>query len=253
LARHLSREVGSDLSMLERLVEPSGKDVVDVGCGGGGLIRDLVGLGARATGVEISDEQLASARSRDRGGGARYLVGCAEELPLGDGTVDVVVFMRSLHHVASVELPRALREACRVLRPGGVVYIAEPLAEGDFFALTSLVEDELEARRAAQAVIAEASQVGLDRVITVDYEVRLSIADLAALRARIVSVDPRRAAIFDGRAVELAEAFDRLGEAGERLGERWFAQPMRADVLRRGTPGENAGRGRYSGPGLRPM
>jgi hypothetical protein len=47
-----------------------------------------------------------------------------------------------------------------------------------------------------------------------------------------VSVDPERAAVFDAREAELAEAFDRLGEAGEKPAERCFEQPMRADVLR---------------------
>jgi ubiquinone/menaquinone biosynthesis C-methylase UbiE len=146
----------TDLAMLERLVAPSSKDVVDIGCGGGALVRELAAAGARPIGIEISEEQLATARSRDDGSDARYLVGRAEALPLDDGSADVVVFMRSLHHVPPEHLKAGLREARRVLRPGGAVYVAEPLAEGDFFALTSLVEDELEVRRAAQAALADA-------------------------------------------------------------------------------------------------
>ena len=156
----------TDTSMLERLVAPAGKDVVDIGCGGGALVRDLAAAGARPIGIEISEEQLAAAQARDDGSGARYLVGRAEALPLDDGSVDVVVFMRSLHHVPHEHLEAGLREARRVLRPGGAVYVAEPLAEGDFFALTSLVEDELEVRRAAQAALAGAGRVGLERAVT---------------------------------------------------------------------------------------
>jgi hypothetical protein len=69
-------------------------------------------------------------------------------------------------------------------------------------------------------------------VQSVDYDVRLRVAGLTALRARLVSVDPGRAELFDAREAELAETFQRLGEAGERPGERCFLQPMRADVLR---------------------
>jgi SAM-dependent methyltransferase len=228
----LPREVTTDLSMLERLVEPGGKDVLDIGCGGGDLVRDLADRGARVIGVEISAEQLAPAIACDGGRGARYLVGRAQELPLDDASVDVAVFVRALHHVPPPDLTQALREACRVLRPGGKVYVAEPLAEGDYFALTSLVEDELEVREAAQSALAQAALAGLDRASTVDYDVRLCIADLAAFRSRTLSVDPRRAGIFDARRAELAVAFERLGEAGERPGERCFLQPMRVDVLR---------------------
>jgi SAM-dependent methyltransferase len=228
----LPLELTTDLAMLERLVAPAGRDVLDIGCGGGALVRDLTDRGARVVGVEISEAQLAPAVARGRGRGARYLVGRAEALPLAESSVDVAVFMRTLHHVAPPDLTRALQEARRVLRGDGVVYVAEPLAEGDYFALTSLVEDELHVRAAAQTALAEAARAGLDRVSTVDYDVRVRIADLAALRARIVSVDPHRAAVFDARSAELAQAFARLGEAGEPPGERCFRQPMRADVLR---------------------
>jgi SAM-dependent methyltransferase len=218
--------------MLERSVSPAGCDVVDIGCGGGALVRDLICLGARVVGVEVSESQLAPALARDRDSGARYAVGRAQRLPLDDASMDLAVFMRTLHHVPSADLTQALREARRVLRPDGAVYVAEPLPEGDFFALTSLVEDELEVRAAAQRALAQAGLAGLERVSTVDYEVRICLAGFEWLRKRIVSVDPERAAIFDAREADLTEAFGRLGAAGDQPGERCFLQPMRADVLR---------------------
>lgn len=214
-----------------KLAAPSGRDVVDIGCGQGGLVRELAALGARVVGVEISEDQLAGARRNDGGSGAEYAVGTAQALPLPDGSVDVAVFMRTLHHVPSGELGAALAEARRVLRPEGVVYVAEPLAEGDYFTLTSLVEDELEVRQAAQAALAGAARQGLDRARTVDYDVRVRVADVEAYRRRTVSVDPDRAEVFDARRGEIAAAFDRLGEPGGQDGERLFTQPMRADVL----------------------
>jgi hypothetical protein len=233
----LSTAPPTDTSILERLVAPAGKDVVDVGCGGGALVRELASAGARPVGVEISEEQLAGARARDDGGGARYLVGRAEALPLDDASADLVVFMRSLHHVPPQHLEAGLREARRVLRPDGAVYVAEPLAEGDFFALTSLVEDEVEVRRAAQAALADAERLGLERAVTVDYDVTVCLPDVEAFRARTVSVDPERASVFDARRAEIAAAFAQLGTPGERPGERCFTVPMRADVLRSLTDG----------------
>jgi SAM-dependent methyltransferase len=228
----LTRELTTDLSMLERLVELLGKNVLDVGCGGGGLARELSGRGAQVNAVETSEEQLAPAIAADGNSGVRYLLGRAQELPLDDSSMDLVVFMRSLHHVPPADLRLALVEARRVLRAGGALYVAEPLPQGDYFALTSLVEDELEVREAAQNALAQAAGIGLERTNTVDYDVRSCLANFAAFRARIVSADPARAETFDARRAELAEAFQRLGVPGAHPRERCFVQPMRADVLR---------------------
>lgn len=218
----------TDLSMLEQLVELRGRDVVDIGCGDGALARALEARGARVTGIETSEEQLAKARRRESG--VRYRVGRAERLPVPDASVDATLFMRSLHHSPPA---RALKEARRLLRADGVVYVAEPLAEGNYFDLVRLVNDEREVRAGAQLAIAEAPRWGLKHVQTVDYDVRVCLPSLAAFRARIVSVDPARADAFDAHGASLSEAFERLGEPGERPGERCFVQPMRADLLRR--------------------
>jgi SAM-dependent methyltransferase len=228
----MTRELATDLGMLERLAQPAGKDVVDIGCGGGALVRELSARRARVTGVEISARQLAAAVANDRAGDARYLIGRAERLPLDDGSVDIVVFMRSLHHISAPQLPQALAEARRALRPTGIVYVGEPLAEGDYFELISLVEDEIEARAAAQRALAESTLRGLARERTVEYDVAVRIPDLAGLRTRIVSVDPERAERFDALRDELAQAFAALGAADGDGGARRFLQPMRADVLR---------------------
>ncbi len=222
----------NDLEVLERLVPVADRDVVDVGCGGGALVRALAARGARVAGVEISEEQLAPAVRDDDGTGARYVVGMGQELPLPDGSVDVVVFMRTLHHVPMDEMGNALREARRVLRPDGVVYVAEPLAEGDFFTLTSVVEDEREVRAAAQRTLGEAASARLVRAEPFEYDARVCLAGVAALRTRVVSVDPARAPLFDEHADELASLFARLGEPGSHADERCFMVPMRADVLR---------------------
>jgi SAM-dependent methyltransferase len=223
----LTRELTTDLQVLEQLVALDGRDVLDVGCGGGALVRGLVARGARAVGLEISEQQLGDAGATGIG---RFVVGRAEDLPLHDDSLDVVLFMRSLHHVPESSMLPALVDARRVLRPGGVVYVAEPLAEGDYFELVRIVDDETDVRAAAQRALAECEQAGLERMRTLEYEVGAVSAGIDTLRRRIVDVNPERTAVFDAHEDELIEAFARLGD--EREGGRWFTQPMRADLLR---------------------
>jgi SAM-dependent methyltransferase len=226
----MARELTTSIAMLERLAAPAGKDVLDVGCGGGGLARELAARGARVTGLEISEGQLGDARAL---GGPTYVVGGAQQMPIADRSQDVVLFMNSLHHVPETAMLAALAEAHRVVRPDGLVYVAEPLAEGQFYAMVKLVEDEDHVRAAAQRTLGGADRVGLLRETTVEYDVEGRLADLNALRRRMVSVEPARAERFDALQEQLAEAFAKLGT--EHGGERVFSMPVRADVLRPAT------------------
>jgi ubiquinone/menaquinone biosynthesis C-methylase UbiE len=227
----MGREMTSDVAVLEGMVALAGKEVLDVGCGRGALLRDLAARGARMTGMEISEEQLAAALAADDDSGSRYVVGEAQRLPLADGSVDLVLFMRSLHHIPIASHRQALHEARRVVRGGGAVYVAEPLPEGDFFTMTSLVEDELEVCRAAQRALKEASAVGLESAGATEYEVAGRYADLEAFRSLILAADPERGPVFEARRAELERMFGRLGEPMDG-GGRCFRQPMRAELLR---------------------
>src|SRR3954454_12458078 len=207
--------------------------VVDVGCGDGALVRHLARRGARAIGVEIGAEPLARARAHPPAGAERYEHGGAQALPLEDRSADVVVFANSLHHVPSELLDTALAEAARVLRPGGLLYVQEPLAEGAYFALVRAVDDETEVRAAAQAAIRRAAAHGLCHERTVEFDNTVVHPDFASFRDRVVLADAARAETFARLEDELVERFEQTAERTADGGSR-SRQPMRVDVLRRG-------------------
>ncbi len=114
------------LSMLA--LEP-GEHVLDVGVGPGLLAAEMaaeVGAGGRVCGIDVSDSMLALAASRAPDPDAAPLElarGGAEEIPYDDGSFDVVVTTQVLEYVPDV--PRALAEIHRVLKPGGRVLILD--------------------------------------------------------------------------------------------------------------------------------
>lgn len=101
---------------LRELGVPAGQRVVDAGCGGGLVAAALTQAGATVIGVDPAPTSLAVAR---RAAGARFhaVAGRLEQLPLADASVDAVVAADVLEHVG--DLPAAVREIARVLRPGG--------------------------------------------------------------------------------------------------------------------------------------
>ena len=112
------------------LDEIAARDVLDIGCGGGGLARDLAARGHVVAGIDPAPQAVAAAEQLVPE--ARFVIGGAEALPFADASFDAAIFLNSLHHVPVAQMPTALREALRVLRPGGEVVIVEPLAQGAF-------------------------------------------------------------------------------------------------------------------------
>ena len=91
--------------------------LVDLGCGAGLLAPHVAGKGYRHVGVDL----VASALEQAREHGVRAVRGDAPALPLADGCADVVVAGEILEHVT--DLPGTVAEACRVLRPGGLLVL----------------------------------------------------------------------------------------------------------------------------------
>jgi 2-polyprenyl-6-hydroxyphenyl methylase/3-demethylubiquinone-9 3-methyltransferase len=91
--------------------------ILDVACGGGFLANPLAAAGHAVTGIDLSRDSLAVARRHDPGGTVAYLEMDARSLAFPDGSFDVVCMMDFLEHLA--ERDAVIREASRVLRPGG--------------------------------------------------------------------------------------------------------------------------------------
>ncbi len=106
-----------DSWMLDALGDVYGQTVIDIGCGEGRFCRLLAERGAIVTGVDLTEPLIEQARAFGSEG-ETYIVGDAEDLEgVPDGSFDAAVSYIVL--VDLLDYRRSVREAYRVLRPGG--------------------------------------------------------------------------------------------------------------------------------------
>jgi 2-polyprenyl-6-hydroxyphenyl methylase/3-demethylubiquinone-9 3-methyltransferase len=100
-------------------IDPHGKKVLDVGCGGGILAEEFALLGCQVIGIDPSAASLATARAHAQQVGLDidYRVGAGEDLPFADESFEIVYCSDVLEHVNDLE--KVMAEIARVLRRGG--------------------------------------------------------------------------------------------------------------------------------------
>ena len=152
-----------------------GETVLDLGSGGGAdvlISARRVGVTGKAIGLDMTDEMLELARANAAEAGVEnveFVKGYIEDIPLAEGSVDVIVSNCVLN--LSGDKPKVLAEAARVLKPGGRFAVSDVIAGPD-------MDDATRADMAAYtgciagAMTQEECRSGLAAAGFVDVEIR---------------------------------------------------------------------------------
>ena len=224
--------VTDELTLLRRLVPLHGLHIVELGCGAGGLARRLLQAhpDCRVMGLEVDARQHAKNLAAPATPGLNFIAAGAEAVPAADGAFDLALMLKSLHHVPLALLDQALAEVRRVLRPGGWLYVSEPVFDGALNEVMRLFNDEQQVRSAAYAALQRALAGGGWRQLTERYfTVPVHYADFDDFERRSTGVTyaERR------WSAELRERVRARFEALRPPPGQAFSRPMRVNLLQK--------------------
>ena len=224
--------IRDELGLLDGLVDLARHPrVIELGCGAAQLSRRLLERfeGTEVTALEVDERQhaknLASPQAR-----LTFVAAGAQAIPFEAGRFDLALMLKSLHHVPLDLLDQALAEVHRVLRPGGHLYVSEPVYAGELNQITRLFNDEGQVRAAAQAALDRALAAGQwEPAAELRFEVPVQYADFADFERRMLDVTYAERQLDDALRQRVRALFEpHVGPGGAH-----FKRPMHARLLRK--------------------
>jgi len=146
--------IDDELDLLADLVPLQGTQLIELGCGAARLARGLLARypDAHVTGLEVDERQHAKNLAAPQPN-LHFVKAGAQAVPFANASFDGALMLKSLHHVPLDLLTQALSEVARVLRPGGWLYVSEPVYAGPLNEIMRLFNDEGAVRAAAQQAL----------------------------------------------------------------------------------------------------
>ncbi len=211
-----------------------GAHMIELGCGSAMHTRIIAETGRPASilACEVDVRQHQKNLAITDLPTVHFVLAGAESIPAPDASVDIVMMFKSLHHVPMNLMATALQEIARVLRPGGLAYISEPVYAGDFNEVLRLFNDEGAVRQAAFSAVKSAVNDGLlELVEQIFFNIPNHFDDFAHFERRILQVTYSDHSLLPALHETVRNRFEAfMGPDGAN-----FVMPIRVDLLRRPT------------------
>lgn len=205
--------------------------VLELGCGTAEKTRAIAKAGnvAAIVALEVDAIQHAKNLTLPDLTNVSFRRGAAEAIPEADDTFDIALMFKSLHHVPMDSMDLAFQEIRRVLKPGGFVWISEPVYTGPFNDIVRLFHDEKIVREAAFAATCRAVN---NELFTLEkqlfFSMRRQFQDFEQFERQVLHVTHTQHQLTPETLNEVRRRFEEhLTEAGA-----CFFTPLRIDILK---------------------
>ncbi len=216
----------------ERMLSLDNKHLLELGCGSAEITRNLAtaGKNRRVTALEV--DQIAHKKNLQITDlpNVSFVLSGAQAIPLADASVDVVFMFKSLHHVPLELMQTSMHEINRVLKPGGFVYVSEPVFAGDFNDVLRLFHDEQLVRQAAFDTLKKAVEEGLFTLVEETFfNAPMKFENFAEFENNTIKATHSEHNLDEELYRLVKQRFEQhLGDDGAH-----FLMPMRVDLLQK--------------------
>ena len=230
-------ETINEAELYEKLLPLDDVRIVELGCGTGVHTRNIASAGPdrQIVAYEVDTIQHERNDAEKKAGTSAlanitFKLGGAENIDEADESVDVVMMFKSLHHVPIESMPTALTEIGRVLKPGGLAYISEPIFDGEFNDVLKLFHDEQRVRQCAfDAIVDAVKKKTLTLVEQIFFHAPVHFDSFDDLDGRIIQATHSDHQLDAETYRAVRTAFEKhLTNTGAN-----FLAPMRIDLLRK--------------------
>lgn len=222
----------TELEIMQQALPLAGSRILELGCGRAWMTRQIAEKFAPELIIATEADQIQHEKNLliDDLPQVAFQYGSAADIEQPDASLDIVIMLKSLHHVPIQLMDQAISEIARVLKPGGLAYISEPVYEGELNEILRLFNDEKEVREAAFGAVARAVESGtltLERQIFFDSPGHYR--DFAHFEQRMINVTHSDHQIDSALHNKIRQTFmQHMTEDGAH-----FLKPSRVDLLRR--------------------
>ena len=229
-----SQVVRDEFSVMTEKMDFVGAEVLELGCGGAARAEQIAKQTEVASIIAAEIDLVAHRKNLEKSiDKVEFASFGAQAIPLQDESVDIVIMLKSLHHVPQPLMSQSLQEIHRILRVGGVAYLSEPVFQGALNEVIRLFHDEESVRKFAFDAIAESIELGLFH-LTEEYFFLSPV--------RMLSFDQFREAIMDATYQDHEADENLVSEVRARFESHrsedretpfYFETPNRVDLLKK--------------------
>jgi ubiquinone/menaquinone biosynthesis C-methylase UbiE len=221
-----------ETDVYHRLLSLDGRHILELGCGSAQITRDIATAGPDRTVTALEVDEIAHQKNLQITDlpNVKFGLAGAQDIPLDDESVDVVFMFKSLHHVPLELMDQSMREIRRVLKPGGLAYISEPVYAGEFNEVLRLFHDERKVREAAFSTVKKAVDDGVFSLVEETFfNTPTQFDSFADFENRIIGATHTEHRLDDDLYRLVKQRFEaHVGDDGAH-----FLMPVRVDLLQK--------------------